>query len=212
MKNIVNKLLSRGSQSLSDAELLALVVGDAALGEALMKDCGGSLARLAGQDVARLRMMEGLGLRRAVRVAAVIELGRRAAAESAGQKSDISTSDDVDALFRPLLVGLQHEECWVVYLTASNRIIERQQVSRGGVQGTVVDSRLIVKRAIELLATRLVLVHNHPSGTAEPSAQDKQLTERIAAAASLFDIQLLDHLIIARGGNFSFRREGLIHF
>ena len=128
---------------------------------------------------------------------------RRAAAESAGQKSDISTSDDVDALFRPLLVGLQHEECWVVYLTASNRIIERQQVSRGGVQG---------KRAIELLATRLVLVHNHPSGTAEPSAQDKQLTERIAAAASLFDIQLLDHLIIARGGNFSFRREGLIHF
>ncbi len=118
----------------------------------------------------------------------------------------------MDALFRPLLVGLQHEECWVVHLTASNRIIERQQVSRGGVQGTVVDFRLIVKRAIELLATRLVLVHNHPSGTAEPSAQDKQLTERIAAAASLFDIQLLDHLIIARGGNFSFRREGLIHF
>ena len=113
-------------------------------------------------------------------------------------------------LFRPRLERLTHEECWVVYLTSSNRIIERQRVSQGGVTGTVVDHRLIVKRALELLATQLILIHNHPSGTPEASAQDKLLTERIAKAAALFDIRLLDHLIIARDGDFSFRRAGLI--
>lgn len=98
----------------------------------------------------------------------------------------------------------------MVYLTASNRIIERQRVSQGGVTGTVVDHRLIVKRALELLATQLILIHNHPSGTPEASGQDKTLTERVARAAELFDIRLLDHIIIAREGDFSFRRKGLI--
>ena len=122
----------------------------------------------------------------------------------------MTTSDDVVRLFRPQLERLAHEECWVVYLTASNRIIERQRVSQGGVTGTVVDHRLIVKRALELLATQLILIHNHPSGTPEASGQDKTLTERVARAAELFDIRLLDHIIIAREGDFSFLREGLI--
>ena len=99
----------------------------------------------------------------------------------------------------------------MLYLTSSNRIVERQRVSQGGVQGTVVDHRLIIKRALELLATQLIMVHNHPSGAAEPSPQDKVLTERIARAAALFDIRLLDHLIISREGDFSFLREGLLH-
>ena len=98
----------------------------------------------------------------------------------------------------------------MVYLTSSNRIIERQRVSQGGVTGTVVDHRLIVKRALELLATQLILIHNHPSGTPEASGQDKALTERVARAAELFDIRLLDHIIIAREGDFSLRREGLM--
>ena len=114
-------------------------------------------------------------------------------------------------LFRPKLQRLDHEECWVLYLTSSNRIVERQRVSQGGVQGTVVDHRLIIKRALELLATQLIMVHNHPSGAAEPSPQDKVLTERIARAAALFDIRLLDHLIISREGDFSFLSEGLLH-
>ena len=122
----------------------------------------------------------------------------------------MATSDDVVRLFRPQLQRLAHEECWVVYLTSSNRIIERQRVSQGGVTGTVVDHRLIVKRALELLATQLILIHNHPSGTPEASGQDKALTERVARAAELFDIRLLDHIIIAREGDFSFRREGLM--
>ena len=141
---------------------------------------------------------------------AAAEFGRRVAEDRAAEADFVTTSDDVVRLFRPQLERLAHEECWAVYLTASNRIIERQRVSQGGVTGTVVDHRLIVKRALELLATQLILIHNHPSGTPEASGQDKTLTERIARAAELFDIRLLDHIIIARDGDFSFRREGLI--
>ena len=111
---------------------------------------------------------------------------------------------------RPQLERLAYEECWAIYLTSSNRVIERQRISQGGVEGTVVDHRLVVKRALELLATKLILVHNHPSGAAEPSEQDRRLTRRIAEAAALFDIRLLDHLVIAREGDFSFRRAGLL--
>lgn len=138
------------------------------------------------------------------------EFGRRVAASRAAEADVIATSDDVVALFRPQLETLAYEECWAVYLTSSNRIIERQRISQGGVQGTVVDHRLVVKRALELLATQLVLIHNHPSGAAAPSPQDKVLTERVAQAAALFDIRLLDHIIIAREGDFSFLRAGLV--
>lgn len=210
MKNISDKLIARGAETLSDKELLALLVEDEALAEALLCSCGGSLTALATVGVARLRMVEGLGLKRALRLCATTELGRRIAAEKGLEVDVITTSDDVVRLFRPQLEGLAHEECWAVYLTASNRIIERQRVSQGGVQATVVDHRLIIKRALELLATQLILIHNHPSGAAEPSPQDKVLTDKIVRAAALFDIRLLDHLIIAREGDFSFLRAGLI--
>ena len=168
------------------------------------------MARIAGEGEARLRMIGGLGLRRARLLLAAAEFGRRAVAERAAEADCIATSDDVVRLFRPQLERLSHEECWVVYLTSSNRVIERYRISQGGVTGTVVDHRLIVKRALELLATQLILVHNHPSGTPEASGQDKTLTERVARAAALFDIRLLDHIIIARDGDFSFLREGLM--
>ena len=210
MKEIADKMLARGAEALSDCELLALLTGDDLTAEALLSASGGSLVRLAAEDMARLRMVGGLGLRRAQLLAAAVELGRRVAASRAQEADSITTSDDVVRLFRPQLERLAHEECWAVYLTASNRILERQRVSQGGVQSTVVDHRLVVKRALELLATQLILIHNHPSGTAEPSAQDKVLTERIAQAAALFDIRLLDHIIISREGDFSFRRAGLL--
>ena len=203
-------MLARGAEALSDCELLALLTGDDLTAEALLSASGGSLVRLAAEDMARLRMVGGLGLRRAQLLAAAVELGRRVAASRAQEADSITTSDDVVRLFRPQLERLTHEECWAVYLTASNRILERQRVSQGGVQSTVVDHRLVVKRALELLATQLILIHNHPSGTAEPSAQDKVLTERVARAAALFDIRLLDHIIISREGDFSFRRAGLL--
>ena len=187
MKTITDKMTARGVESLSDAELLAVLTDDEQTAGALLAACGGALARIASEDAARLRM-----------------------ASRAAEADVIATSDDVVALFRPQLETLAYEECWAVYLTSSNRIIERQRISQGGVQGTVVDHRLVVKRALELLATQLVLIHNHPSGAAAPSPQDKVLTERVAQAAALFDIRLLDHIIIAREGDFSFLRAGLV--
>lgn len=210
MQEIRNKMAVRGVEALDDRELLALLVDDEQLAELLLGAYGGSLSRLANEAEARLRMVGGLGLKRARLLSVAAEFGRRVAAARASDVECIASSDDVVRLFRPQLERLSHEECWAVYLTSSNRIIERQRVSQGGVTGTVVDHRLIVKRALELLATQLILIHNHPSGTPAASPQDKALTERIAKAAALFDIRLLDHLIIARDGDFSFRREGLI--
>ena len=205
MKTIADKMAARGVDALTDRELLSLLTEDEQSAEALLAAYGGSLARVGSEEAARLRMIGGLGLRRARML-----LGRRITAARAAETDVVSSSDDVVRLFRPQLETLSHEECWAVYLTSSNRIIERQRVSQGGVQGTVVDHRLIIKRALELLATQLILIHNHPSGAAEASPQDKVLTERIAQAAALFDIRLLDHIIIAREGDFSFLREGLI--
>lgn len=211
MDNLRNKMTSRGVEALDDRELLSLLVEDQQLAAVLLETFGGSLGRLTHAPEARLRMVGGLGLKRARMLLLAAELGRRVAAEGVGEADSISTSDDVVRLFRPKLDRLTHEECWAVYLTSSNRVIERQRVSQGGVTGTVVDHRLIVKRALELLATQLILVHNHPSGTPEASTQDRALTERIVKAAALFDIRLLDHVIIARGGgHFSFREAGLI--
>lgn len=211
MQPLYDKALSRGIASLSDEELLTLLVEEPGVAASVLRSCGGSLASVAAEEPARLRMVGGLGRNRALRLLAAAEFGRRVAESRAGEADVIATSDDVVHLFRPKLQRLDHEECWVLYLTSSNRIVERQRVSQGGVQGTVVDHRLIIKRAIELLATQLIMVHNHPSGAAEPSPQDKVLTERIARAAALFDIRLLDHLIISREGDFSFLSEGLLH-
>lgn len=210
MKEIADKMASRGAESLTDRELLSLMTEDEQLAEALLAAADGSLVRLSTEEVARLRMVGGMGLRRARQFAAAAEFGRRVAASRALEADSVSTSDDVVRLFRPQMEKLTHEECWAVYLTASNRILERQRISQGGVQSTVVDHRLIVKRALELLATQLILIHNHPSGAAEPSPQDKTLTERVARAAALFDIRLLDHIIISREDDFSFCRAGLL--
>ncbi|WP_300747971.1 DNA repair protein RadC [uncultured Alistipes sp.] len=217
MKRLLDKLAARGPAALDDAELLALLLGEGSeykpaemLSKRLLEHYNGSLARLGRDALPRLRMVEGVGLRRAARIVAAAELGRRILTLQAAEKTSIQTSDDVIQLFRPELELLQHEECWALYLSSSNRIIERQRVSQGGVQGTIVDHRLIVKRALELLATQLILVHNHPSGSAEASDADRHLTSRIAEAAALFDIRLLDHIIISRSDDFSFRSAGLL--
>ena len=216
MKNLHNKLLSRGAASLSDAELLAMLVessGDARdpqqIADGLLRECG-SLQGVARSELGRLRMVEGIGMRRAERLVVAAEIGRRVAMTSNAEVVSISTDADVVRLMRGQLESISHEECWVLYLTSSNRLIERQRVSQGGVQATVVDHRLIVKRALELLSTQIMMVHNHPSGAASPSEADKVLTRKVAEAAALFDIKLLDHIIISKEGSFSFRRENLI--
>ena len=207
MNHLADKMEVRGVASLTDCELLSLLLGDEALAQRLL-DHYGSLPALADEALSRLRMVGGLGLQKARLLQLTAELGRRMAQSQEEASVTIASSDDVVQLMRPHLESLAHEECWALYLTTSNRVIERQRISQGGIQTTVVDHRLVVKRALELLSTRLILVHNHPSGAAVPSGQDEQLTRRLKEAAALFDIQLLDHLIIAREGNYSFKQHG----
>lgn len=209
MKSIRDKIALRGVGELTDAELLAVIIDDKELAERIVAECG-TLTALVRMELPRLRMLEGLGMRRAEKIACSAELGRRLAVAQTSIADTISTSDDIVRIFRPVVEGLTHEECWALYLTNSNRVIERQRVSQGGVQATIVDARLVVKRALELLATQIVLVHNHPSGTAEPSDADISLTRKIREAAALFDIRLLDHLILTDSSSFSFHSGGLL--
>lgn len=207
------RIAVRGLGSLSDSELLAVIMGEetataVADAERLLEAYGGQLAAVCNDEIARLRMTAGLGLRRAERIAAAAELGRRVSAQQGEQVQTIESSDDIRRMFAPRLEGLQHEECWAIYLTASNRIVDSRRVSQGGVSGTVVDYRLVVKRALELLVPQIIVVHNHPSGSAQPSAEDDRVTERLREAAALFDIRLLDHIIIARGSHFSYAAQG----
>lgn len=217
MDSVVEKILSRGIRSLTDAEVLSAVVGDVPSGarsidvaEGLLSCYQNDLGRLCREELPRLRMVEGVGVKCASRIVAAVELGRRVAECNGERATAVTTSDDVVKLFRPSLEVLRHEECWALYLTSTNRVIERMKVSQGGVQTTVVDTRIVVKRAIELLASQLVVVHNHPSGTAQPSPADRVLTDKLCQAAELFDIKVLDHIIIASNEDFSFRKAGFL--
>ena len=217
MKNLTDKIFSRGAEALTDEELLAVLVAEGLsddsaveLGRGVMAECGGSLLSVVEQDIARLRMVSGLGKLRAMRLKVSSEVGRRVTQARATTFSVVASDSDVVRLMEPQLGSLQHEECWALYLASSGRVLERMRISQGGVQATVVDCKLIIKRALELLAVQIVLVHNHPSGCVEPSGQDIALTERVSAAANLFDIRLLDHVIISRGAHFSFRARNMI--
>ena len=216
MKNLHNRLHSRGASSLTDEELLALLIESPnderdpmIIARGIIEKCG-SISAISRNDISRLRMIEGIGLRRAERLVVATEFGRRVARAMAQSPECINSDTDVIRLMRPLFEGMQHEECWALYLTSSNRVIEHMRISQGGVQSTIVDHRLIIKRALELLSTQIILVHNHPSGAAQPSNADKHFTQRVKEAAALFDIKLLDHIIISSEGNYSFRKEGIL--
>lgn len=209
MQEIRNKIAVRGIESLSDAELLTLLLEERSYAEGLIAECG-SLSNIANITPSRLRMIAGIGAKRTERIQAAIEIGHRITSANKSIEEHISSSEDVVRIMQPMLQGLKHEECWAIYLTNSNRIIERCRISQGGVQATVVDHRLIVKRALELLSTRIIIVHNHPSGSTTPSREDHNITAKIKEATSLFDIQLLDHIIISTNDSFSFKSNGLI--
>ena len=208
------KLLHQGTASLSDAELLSVLLGKGEgslsaleLAENVLKKTG-SLLQMSLIDPKQLRMIENLGIGRAVHVATALELGRRFRAQETQTKESIESDRDVIDLFQAQLAPLSHEEFWVVYLNRSNKILEKVRVSQGGISGTVVDIRLIIKRALERLASAILLVHNHPSGNASPSEQDVQITRQVSQAAQLFDIQVVDHVIITAGPCHSFRQAG----
>ena len=197
-----------GAAVLSDSELLAILVEDYNLATNLLSHY--SFASLPVNNISRLRMADGLGLTRAVRLAAAVEFSRRRAIAEEEKRESIRSSTDAVNYFRPIFNGLNHEECWVVFLTSSGSVIERMRISQGGLQATIIDNRLIFKRAIELLATQMLIAHNHPSGNREPSQADIAMTRTLNAAANLFDIKLLDHIIITANSSYSFKEHGIV--
>lgn len=214
-RQVREKLVLHGAAELTDAELLSILLRDGRSGMSateqaarLLNRFRGSLARMGRCDLATLRTTENLGIARAATLAAALELARRLHTEESLAADTVHTDADVIGIFRPLLADLPHEEFWALYLNASNRVLDRIRISQGGVSATVVDHRLIVKRAVEKLAHAIILVHNHPSGNEQPSEEDRAITEKLALAASLFDIELLDHLIITGGPCYSFRNQG----
>lgn len=208
MKELHNKMSVRGVRSLEDTELLSLLLEDEDLASALMSEYG-SLRSIAQLPLSRLRMSAGLGTKRSERISVAVEIGRRITSAEGDIEQHITSSNDAVEIMRAKIKDLQHEECWAIFLSNSNRILDTYRISQGGIQATVVDQRIIVKRALELLATRLILVHNHPSGSTTPSNADITLTRRVSEATALFDIQLLDHIIISSTGSYySFKQEG----
>ena len=208
MKELNDKVALYGAAVLSDSELLAILVEDYNLATNLLSHY--SFASLPINNISRLRMADGLGLTRAVRLAAAVEFSRRRAIAEEEKRESIRSSTDAVNYFRPIFNGLNHEECWVVFLTSSGSVIERMRISQGGLQATIIDNRLIFKRAIELLATQMLIAHNHPSGNREPSQADIAMTRTLNAAANLFDIKLLDHIIITANSSYSFKEHSIV--
>ena len=211
------KLICKGTASLSDAELLAILISSGTkdksavdLGREILSMVNNNLNSLGKLSVADLKKVRGIGPARAVTVSAALELGRRRKLSEAEDVLQIKSSKDVADIFQPLLSDLLHEEFWILFLNRSNRVINRMRISQGGISGTVTDVRMVMKNAIECLASGIIVCHNHPSGNLNPSESDTKITRKIKEAGELMDIQLLDHLIISEKDYYSFADNGML--
>ena len=211
------KALSQGIRALTDSELLAIIFGGGLPGMSvvdmarnILHDCDNridNLARLSMNEL--MSKYKGVGQAKAASLAAAFELGRRNREQAVGNVMPaIRSSADVVSLMSPLLEQLDYEEFWVLMLTRSNKVKYKRCVSQGGTAATVVDVKLLLKRAIDCLAESIVLVHNHPSGNRNPSVEDDNLTRKIKDGAAYLGIKVLDHVIIARGESYSYNDEG----
>lgn len=211
------KLLSKGKSILSDAELIAILIGSGSRNESavelskrILQQNNNQLHQLQKQTIQQLMQFRGIGEAKAVSIVAALELAKRLQLSETKELTKIGSSADVCRLMQPVIGDLPHEEFWVLFLNNSNKVIYKLQLSKGGLTQTVVDIRLIFKTALEHLATALILVHNHPSGQLNPSSTDKDITQKIKLAGNSLDIRLLDHLIVTRSEYYSFADEGIL--
>lgn len=211
------RLLLKGPQSLSDSELLAILIGNGTrqksaldLAKEVLKLGKNHLPELGKLTVKELMRVKGIGEAKAIAIVAAMEMGRRRQALAARQKSLVTGSSDVAVYLQTLLKDHRHEVFAVLFLNRANKINHFEVISEGGITGTVADPRIILKKALEQDAVSLILCHNHPSGSLKPSRADEELTRKIREAARFFDIQVLDHLIVSDDGYFSFADEGLL--
>ena len=211
------KLVAKGKSTLSDAELIAILIGSGnrqesavALSKRMLQSVDGNINGLAKLSVEKLTTFKGIGEAKAISIITALELGKRRQLETAMEKPKITSSVAVFNLLQPIIGDLEHEEFWVLFLNNSNKVVAKNQISKGGLTATVVDVRLLFKRALELAAVAIIVCHNHPSGKLQPSDADQQLTQKINEAGTTLDIKLLDHLIITEKAYFSFADENLL--
>jgi len=211
------KLLSKGKHNLSVTELLSIIIGSGTakktafdLAQEILADHENNLAELSRKSVQQLQSYNGIGEAKAVSIVAALELGRRRRKDGFLSRQRITSSHHVAEIFLPRLSDLEHEEFWLLLLDRANHLIKEYHLSKGGVAGTVVDPKLVFKKAVEHTASSIILCHNHPSGNTKPSNADITLTRKIKQAGELLDISVLDHLIIAADQYFSFADEDMI--
>ncbi|HET6558479.1 MAG TPA: DNA repair protein RadC [Prolixibacteraceae bacterium] len=211
------KMLLKGIRSLSEAELIAILIGSGSTNESavelskrVLASANNNLNELGKKTIKDYQEFKGIGPAKAITISAAMELGRRRKESQPQEKAKVVSSGDAAAIFKPLLSDLPHEEFWILLLNRNNMMIEKLQISQGGLSGTVIDVRIILKMAIEKLACSIILCHNHPSGNLVPSEADKEITRKIKEAGKHMDIPVLDHVIIGNDSYFSFADEGLI--
>lgn len=211
------KLMLKGKAALSDAELIAILIGSGSRNESavdlskrILNSVENNLNALGKLSISQLIQFKGIGEAKAISIVAAAELGRRRRVEEALELIKITSSKSIFELMQPLIGELSHEEFWVVYLNNANKVLYKSQLSKGGITGTLVDVRLVFKTALEIGAVSIILSHNHPSGTLTPSEADKQITNKLKKAGESLDIKVLDHIIITENAYFSFVDEGVL--
>ena len=210
------KLMLKGKQALSDAELIAILIGSGSRNESavelskrILASVDNNLNALGKLSLKQLMEFKGIGEAKAISITAALELGRRRRTEETVELKKITSSKAVFEIMQPIIGELPHEEFWVLYLNNSNKVIYKAQLSKGGITGTVVDIRLLFKTAFEQNATSIILTHNHPSGKLLASDADLEITKKLKLAGNQLDVKVLDHIIITEKGYFSFQDEGI---
>jgi len=211
------KLLLKGKAALSDAELIAILIGSGSrnetavdLSKRILADHQNNLNALGKLPVSKLMAFKGIGQAKAIAIVAAMELARRRRSHEAVVLDKIASSQSVFDIMQPIIGELAHEEFWIIYLNNANKIIHKTQLSKGGITGTLVDIRLALRIAIENGAVGMILTHNHPSGTLQPSEADKQITRKLKLGAESLDIKILDHVIVTETAYFSFADDGIL--
>jgi len=211
------KLISRGISALTDGELIAILISSGnskesavELSRRIMDTVHHNLNELGKLNCDELKRFRGIGKAKAVTLLAAMELGRRRNQSEALDNGQVKGSKDAANFLRPEIGDLSHEEFWVLFLNRQNKILDKKKLSQGGMTGTVIDVRLVMKLALEKHATSLIFGHNHPSGNLEPSDADRRITRQLKEAAALMEIPVIDHLIVTQSGYFSFADEGML--
>jgi DNA repair protein RadC len=210
------KLLSKGISALSTSELLAIIIGSGnktlsavELAKHILNTYNNNLNKIGKLTVSDLMQFNGIGEAKAISIITALELSKRRELEN-NEEQKITSSKNIFDIMNPLLTDLNYEEFWILYLNRSNKLIKKTKHSQGGISSTITDIRLVLKEALLIYSSSIILVHNHPSGNLVPSNADKEITKKIKEAAKLFDISILDHLIIGENSYYSFADEAIL--